>query len=68
MKREKRTDHDIVGQEILDELTRESRARLRDRFDERWFNRGMFHALADGEIGRQIGWHPDFESKLKKIA
>lgn len=67
MKRERRTDHDVVGQEILEELARESRARLRDRFDEPWFNRGMFHALADGELGYRIGWHPDFESKLEEM-
>lgn len=67
MKREGRTDHDVVGQEILDELARESRARLRDRFDEPWFNRGMFHALADGELGHRVGWHPEFESKLEEM-
>ncbi|GAA3958367.1 hypothetical protein GCM10022231_17360 [Gordonia caeni] len=67
MKREGRTDHDVVGQEILDEMARESRARLRDRFDEPWFNRGMFHALADGELGYRVGWHPEFESKLEEM-
>ena len=67
MERERRTDRDIVGQEILEELARGSRTRLRDRFDEPWFNRGMFHALADGELGYQIGWHPDFESKLEEM-
>lgn len=67
MRREGRIDSDIVGQEILDELARESRARLRDRFEEPWFNRGMFHALADGELGYRIGWHPDFESKLEEM-
>lgn len=67
MKREGRTDHDVVGQEILEELARESRARLRDRFDEPWFNRGMFHALADGELGYRVGWHPEFESKLEEM-
>lgn len=67
MKREGRTDHALVGQEILDELARASRARLRDRFDEPWFNRGMFHALADGELGYRVGWHPEFESKLEEM-
>lgn len=67
MKREGRIDYDIVGQEILDELARESRARLRNRFEEPWFNRGMFHALADGELGYRIGWHPDFEAKLEEM-
>lgn len=67
MRREGRTDREIVGQEILEVLARESRARLRDRFNEPWFNRGMFHALADGELGYRIGWHPDFESKLEEV-
>lgn len=64
MRRSGRTDAEIVGQEILEELAKESRARLRERFDQPWFNRGMFHALADGELGQRIGWHPDFEAKL----
>ena len=67
MRREGRLDSEAVGQEILEELARESRARLRDRFDYPWFNRGMFHALADGELNRQIGWHPDFEKKLEAM-
>ncbi|GHD13829.1 ABC-three component system protein [Zhihengliuella salsuginis] len=67
MKREGRADYHVVGQEILETLARESRARLRERFDESWFNRGMFHALADGELGHRIGWHPDFESKLEEM-
>lgn len=67
MTRSGRTDHEVVGQEILDDLARESRTRVRERFDEPWFNRGMFHALADGEIGRRIGWHPDFEAKLEEL-
>lgn len=68
--REGRTDLDIVGQEVLEDLSSQSRARVRDRFDEGWFSRGMFHALADGEIGLPddpIGWHPDFVSKLGEL-
>ncbi|MEH0109093.1 ABC-three component system protein [Tersicoccus sp. MR15.9] len=67
MRRSGRTDADIVGQEILEELAKESRARLRERFDEPWFSRGMFHALADGELGQRIGWHPEFEAKLEGV-
>ncbi len=67
MKRSGRTDIDIVGQEVLEMLARESRAKLRERFEEPWFNRGMFHALADGELGYRIGWHPDFEEKLEGL-
>lgn len=67
MSRSGRTDAEAVGQEILESLARESRVRLRDRFDEPWFSRGMFHALADGELGARVGWHPDFEAKLEEL-
>lgn len=56
-----------VGREVLSQLARTSKARLRDRFDEPWFNRGMLQALADGELGRRIGWHPDFQSRLESL-
>jgi hypothetical protein len=62
-----RADPENVGLEILEELARESRSRVRERFDEPWFNRGMFHALADGELGHRIGWHPEFEAKLEAL-
>ncbi|QDP95159.1 hypothetical protein FOE78_03830 [Microlunatus elymi] len=62
-----RTDAELVGQEILAELTKTCRARVRERFDEQWFNRGMLHALADGELGQRIGWHPEFEKKLEAL-
>ncbi|MFW0121126.1 ABC-three component system protein [Rothia sp. CCM 9419] len=68
MKRKGRTDYDVIGQEILEEVSRSSRACLRYRFDEPWFNRGMFHALANGDLGKKwIGWHPEFELKLEEI-
>lgn len=67
MKRTGRIDREVIGQEVLDELARASRTRVRDRFDEPWFSRGMFHALADGELGRRIGWHPDFEARLEEL-
>jgi hypothetical protein len=60
-------DKEEVGQEVLSQLAQGSRARLRDRFDEPWFNRGMLQALADGELGRRIGWHPDFQSRLERL-
>ncbi|WP_269303665.1 ABC-three component system protein [Aeromicrobium sp. HA] len=56
-----------VGQDVLSRVARECRSRLRDRFDEAWFNRGMFHALADGELGQQVGWHPDFQVQLEGL-
>ncbi|UUP14921.1 ABC-three component system protein [Aeromicrobium wangtongii] len=56
-----------VGQDVLSRVARECRSRLRDRFDEPWFNRGMLHALADGELGHQVGWHPDFQTQLEGL-
>jgi hypothetical protein len=67
MKRSGSTDHELVGQEILAKMAMESKARLRGRFDEPWFNRGMLQALADGEIGSRIGWHPEFQAKLEGL-
>ena len=67
MSRSGRTDVEVIGQEVFEALAKDSRARIRDRFDEPWFNRGMFHALADGELGQRIGWHPDFEAKLEDL-
>lgn len=67
MARSGRTDAEQVGQEVLEDLARESRSRVRERFDEPWFNRGMLHSLADGELGQRIGWHPDFEAKLEAL-
>lgn len=67
MARNGRTDAENVGREVLEDLARESRSRVRERFDEPWFNRGMLHALADGELGHRIGWHPDFEAKLEAL-
>jgi len=66
MHRDRRNEEE-VGQEILSQLAQGCRARLRDRFDEPWFNRGMLQALADGELGRRIGWHPDFQSRLERL-
>ena len=58
---------DVTGQEILELVSAESRARVRERFGEWWLNRGTLHALADGWSNRTIGWHPDFASKLAEL-
>jgi len=70
MSRSGRSDSEIVGQEIFEDLAEQSRARIRDRFEESWFSRGTFHALADGELGLKedpIGWHPEFIQKLEEL-
>ena len=67
MRRERDANKEFVGQEILEKIASDSKTRIRDRFNEPWFNRGMLHALADGELGYTIGWHPEFESKLEGL-
>ena len=67
MRREKDDNKKFVGQEILEKIASDSKTRIRDRFNELWFNRGMLHALADGKLGYTIGWHPEFESKLEGL-
>ncbi|MFF4599438.1 ABC-three component system protein [Amycolatopsis sp. NPDC001319] len=56
-----------AGREVLSLLARDARARLRERFDQPWFTRGMLHAVADGYAGYRIGWHPDFQMKLESM-
>jgi hypothetical protein len=67
MQRERGPEAHLAGQEILEIASAESRARVRDRFDEGWLNRGTLHALADGWSNRTIGWHPEFASKLTEL-
>ncbi|MEO8709797.1 MAG: ABC-three component system protein [Lacisediminihabitans sp.] len=70
MRRLGRTDMEVVGQEIWEDLAEQSRVRIRDRFEESWFSRGVFHAMADGELGiadDPIGWHPEFIEKLEEL-
>ena len=70
MHRSGRLDTEIVGQEILESVADQSRAKVRDRFEDSWFTRGCFHSMADGELGISddpIGWHPEFIEKLKEL-
>lgn len=67
MRREGGPEAHLAGQEILERVSSESRARVRARFDEPWLNRGTLHALADGWSNRTIGWHPEFTSKLASL-
>jgi len=64
MRRDGEPADEISGQEILERVSAESRARVRERFTATWLSRGTFHALADGWSNRIIGWHPEFPSKL----
>jgi hypothetical protein len=56
-----------TGMEIFEDLCSNSRARIRERFDQGWLNRGTLHQLAEGFCDMTIGWHPDFESKLQNL-
>lgn len=67
MTTEGRADQDAVGLDIYEDLVTSSQARVRDRFNEPWFNKGLLHALANGEFGQHIGWHPDFKQRLEGL-
>lgn len=56
-----------IGMTVFEEVCAESRARIRDRFDHSWLNRGTFHQMAEGFAGLTIGWHPDFIAKLEEL-
>lgn len=60
-------DEEQAGRDVLSIMARDARVRLRDRFDQPWFTRGMIHAIADGYAGYRIGWHPDFQLKLESL-
>ncbi|WP_147457510.1 ABC-three component system protein [Micromonospora sp. CV4] len=56
-----------TGMAIFEEICANSRARIRERFDQGWLNRGTLHQLAEGFAELTIGWHPDFASKLESL-
>jgi hypothetical protein len=52
-----------AGQELFRLVAETSAVRLR-AYDEPFFTRGTLHGLADDG---HIGWHPDFEARLKTL-
>lgn len=67
MRRDAAPPPEETGLEILEHLSAQSQARVRERFNQMWLNRGTLHALADGWGGHLIGWHPDFEARLEQL-
>ena len=67
MQRDGGSGPEETGQEILEYLSAQSQAPVRERFTQLWLSRGTLHALADGWSGRMIGWHPDFETRLQQL-
>jgi hypothetical protein len=51
-----------AGLRLLHERMNQAQVRLRARYDEPFFSRGIHHALADD--GR-AGWHPEFGQRLE---
>ena len=50
--------------ELLHERLNQVRVRIRQRYEEPFFGRGVYHRLADD---RHVGWHPDFEHRLQEM-
>ncbi|MGI5214880.1 ABC-three component system protein [Plantactinospora sp. CA-290183] len=53
-----------AGKQMLRQLLTQTGITVRARYNEPFFVRGKRHVLADA--GR-IGWHPDFESRVKQL-
>lgn len=53
-----------IGKELLRSALAQTRVRVRERYDDPFFSRGKYHELADDG---QVGWHPDFESRLADL-
>jgi len=51
-----------AGLRLLHERMNQAQVRLRARYDEPFFSRGIHHGLAEG--GR-VGWHPEFAQRLE---
>jgi len=51
-----------AGLRLLHERMSQAQVRLRARYDEPFFSRGIHHGLADDG---QVGWHPEFEKRLE---
>lgn len=56
-----------TGMAVFEDVCANSRARIRERFDQGWLNRGTLHQLAEGFAGLTIGWHPEFERRLEAL-
>jgi hypothetical protein len=57
-------EQEQAGKALLRKTLDQARYRVREAYDEAFFSRGKHHELADR--GR-IGWHPDFEERVKGL-
>ncbi|MET9888124.1 ABC-three component system protein [Streptomyces sp. NPDC006430] len=57
-------EQEQAGKALLRKTLDQTRYRIREAYDEAFFSRGKHHELADR--GR-IGWHPDFEARVKDL-
>jgi hypothetical protein len=53
-----------VGHALFQELSNQTVVRVRERYTEPFFMRGRLHEFAN--LGR-LGWHPDFEARVKEL-
>jgi ABC-3C protein len=53
-----------AGHELLQAVSNQTVVKVRERFNDPFFMRGQLHGFSD--VGR-VGWHPDFEQKLKAL-
>lgn len=53
-----------AGHTLFHELSNQTVVRVRERYTAPFFMRGRLHDLADDA---QIGWHPDFEDRVREL-
>ena len=57
-------EREFTGRRLLQRLRESTSVRLRERYTEAFLTHGSLHQLADrGEVG----WHPDFETRLETL-
>lgn len=53
-----------AGHALFQEISNQTAVKVRERYTEPFFMRGQLHEFADK--GR-VGWHPDFQGRLKEL-
>lgn len=57
-------DKQKAGHALFQEVSNQTAVKVRERYTEPFFMRGRLHDFADS--GR-LGWHPDFQDRLKEL-
>jgi hypothetical protein len=53
-----------AGHALFQQVSNQTVVKVRERYAEQFFTRGQLHSFAD--VGR-LGWHPEFEDRLKEM-